>query len=334
MKMNSEIKNIVIIQTAFIGDTALALFFARSVKQAYPNSRIIFVCTPVAKDLIANCEIIDRCIPFDKRKEYRGLSKIKLFAEIINKEKPDIVFSLHRSFRTSLLVKNIKAELKVGFANSAISHVYKVKAKYISHLHEVYRNNQLLVEMGFSDKVDLSPIAFNTKIDNLNAYSDKKRIYISPGSVWKTKQWLPEYYHDLVAMLSEKFSVIIGGSKKEYSLCEKVIHNTSATNTSCRYRLDETVELIRTCDLVICNDSAATHLSALAGTKCITIFGATDPIFGFASILQDSVSLKDESLKCSPCAIHGETKCPLGTIQCMKNVSPKQVFDVAFTMLK
>lgn len=338
--MNSEVKSIVIIQTAFIGDTALALFFARSVKKAYPNAKIIFICTPVARDLVANCECIDLCIPFDKRKEYRGLSKIKLFAELINEQKPEIVFSLHRSFRTSLLVKHIKAKLKVGFTNSALSHVYHRKSKYISHLHEVYRNNQLLEDMGFSEDVDLSPLAFKindstheAESGNLYIYMERKKIYISPGSVWKTKQWLPEYYKLLVDNLAKKYEVIIGGSKGEFALCEEVKGNTDAINTAGKLKLHETVELLRKCDLVICNDSAATHLSALAGTKCITIFGATDPIFGFASLNDESISLKDENLKCSPCAIHGEKKCPLGTIECMKNVNPSQVYELAEKML-
>lgn len=339
--MNSEVKSIVIIQTAFIGDTALALFFARSVKKSYPNAKIIFICTPVARDLVANYECIDLCIPFDKRKEYRGLSKIKLFADIINEQKPDIVFSLHRSFRTSLLVKHIKSKLKVGYVNSALSRVYHRKSKYISHLHEVHRNNQLLVDIGFSEDVDISPLEFKVdtsaldfESDNLHIYRDKKRIYISPGSVWKTKQWLPDYYKLLVNSLAKKYVVIIGGSKSEYELCEEVKGNSNAINTAGKFKLNETVELIRNCHLVICNDSAATHLSALAGTKCITIFGATDPIFGFASLNNESISLKDENLNCSPCAIHGAKKCPLGTTECMKNVTPAQVYKLAEEMLR
>lgn len=328
-----RIKTIVVIQTAFIGDTAISLLFCNSLKSEFPDAKLIFVCTPQSKDLIENCKIIDMCIQFDKRGEGSSLDKIKKTAYEINGLNPDIVFSLHRSLRTSLLVNKINCDVKIGFSNAACPLVYDLRAKYYFNLHESDRNHELLKLLDI--KKSAAPIDFNSDFDfeKFIHLAGNPLVYIAPGSVWLTKQWLPEYYGILISELEKAgCRVIIGGSEKEKNLCQKISAGSNAMNVAGVMKLNDTVNLLKKCKLAVCNDSATTHLAGLAGIKCLTIYGATSELFGFYPLTEGSAIIKQE-VECSPCAIHGGMECPLGHFKCMKELKPQTVSDKIKGML-
>lgn len=330
----NNIKKIVVIQTAFIGDTALALFFCDNVKKIFSDAEILFVCTPISHQLISNSTNIDHCLAFDKRNKGNQKEIFQRLVFDINSFNPDIVFSLHRSIRTSKLVSKINAQLKVGFKNSALNWVYDEKCNYDFCMHEIERNNELLKPFGYISNHDYQPIEIRSNADISGLFSSKKNIYISPGSVWFTKQWLPKYFNETIIEL-EKFgyNAIIGGSKSERNLCKEIAKNTNATVVAGDYELNDIVNIIKKCDLVICNDSASTHLAGLAGCKCLTIYGATDEIFGFAPVSKGSKNIRNNELQCSPCAIHGGKKCPLKHFKCMRELLPYQVIEKAKSIL-
>ncbi len=334
-KINTDnIKKIVVIQTAFIGDTALSLFFCNNIKRTFHDAEILFVCTPISYDLISNSPIIDYCIAFDKRNKQNQKEIFNKLIFEINLFKPDIVFSLHRSFRTSKLVSKINAALKVGYKNSVYNLVYDIKCNYYFCNHEIERNNELLRPFGFKSENIYKTVEIkgNSELSKLNI--KPKSIYISPGSVWATKQWLPKYYNELCIELEKQgYNIIIGGSNSERNLCNEVALNTKAKLIVGEFSLNDIVNIIKMCDLVICNDSAATHLAGLAGTKCLTIYGATSEIFGFFPVSKGSKIIKNENIKCSPCAIHGEKKCPLKHFKCMKELFPAKVLEKSIEML-
>ncbi len=333
--IHDEVKNIIVIQTAFIGDTALALFFCYNIKILFPNAKITFISTPVAASLIRSCTIIDDCIAFDKRKEYKKIRDVKKFAEKINELKPDIVFSLHRSLRTSILVKNINSKKKIGFSNAAMSSVYDIKCSYYNYQHETQKNNQLLKPFGYTESDEYPILNFNGESEIDGADQSKELIYLSPGSVWETKQWIPEYFNKVAKELENLgYQVVIGGSDKEIDLCSFVANGTNAINIAGKLKLNETINVIKKCKLVVCNDSAATHMAGLAGIKCLSIYGATSEIFGFYPISHGAKTIKNEQINCSPCAIHGERKCPLGHFKCMRGLAPETVMERIAEMLK
>ena len=59
-------KTILIIQTAFIGDTILASQFARAVKDQYPNSKIHFFLRKGNESVIQGLESIEKVWIWDK----------------------------------------------------------------------------------------------------------------------------------------------------------------------------------------------------------------------------------------------------------------------------
>ncbi|MFZ1083015.1 MAG: ADP-heptose--LPS heptosyltransferase, partial [Candidatus Kryptoniota bacterium] len=56
--------------------------------------------------------------------------------------------------------------------------------------------------------------------------------------------------------------------------------------------------------------------------------------FGFAPCHDKSTVVEVDSLNCRPCSIHGGPRCPIGTFDCMKRISPNEVVKNVFGILE
>ena len=70
---NSEYKNILIIQTAFLGDVILTTPLIINTKKRFPESRITVLTTPQGSQILEGIHEIDEIIPYDKKGTDRGL---------------------------------------------------------------------------------------------------------------------------------------------------------------------------------------------------------------------------------------------------------------------
>lgn len=181
------------------------------------------------------------------------------------------------------------------------------------------------------------------RIDRLlNAQGEKLTlIAVAPGSKWATKRWPPEKYSQTIELLSNKMAgsshrfVLIGGAEDGW-ICSAVLANTRP------YLVDdycgkltplESAELVRRCSVLITNDSAAMHIGSAVGTPCVAIFGPTVPAFGFTPHAVPHVLVEHKQLICRPCTPHGGGVCPLGTHQCMVDISPDEVVAAILLLL-
>ncbi len=341
-------KNIAIIQTAFLGDVALVLSLAQLLKNAAPGADISLITTPAAAS-VANCATaLDTVISYDKRGKYAGFSGISKFAQTLKKHEFDCIIAPHKSFRTALLTRFLKPEYSVGFKNAAGSFLYSETVEFPSHLHEIHRNLSLLKAFENGEeflkkavpevamKIPAADVEFSENFLLKNHItSDDVVIGIAPGSVWATKRWRIEHFKTICAeLLKSGFKVILTGGREDRELCREIIGNTRAINAAGETTLPQTLALLKKMSVLVCNDSAPTHLAGLVKCPVITIFGPTSPIFGFAPLGELDEILENETLQCRPCEIHGGNVCPIGTHECMKSIAPDLVFKTVEKVLK
>ncbi|MBX3043646.1 MAG: glycosyltransferase family 9 protein [Candidatus Kapabacteria bacterium] len=328
-----EYSKIAILQTAFIGDVILTIPLVDTIRRNNPDCEITFITTPQAAEIADIASSVNNTLVFDKRSKQKSLSGIRSFARDLNSNNFDLWISPHRSFRSSLLSYLIKADYKIGFKNAAFSWLYDYRAKYIPNFHEIERNFELLNPFEIDNYSNLNECLFSiSETDKKSAkeitYDLNEYIVLSPGSVWETKKWLPEYFAVLAEMLKNSgFGVVLSGSNADYDICDFVSKQSGARNLSGLTNIPTTLEIVRNAKLVITNDSAPTHFAGFMNTPVITIYGPTSPIFGFSPRADKSRIIYNDKLKCSPCRIHGSRKCPIGTHDCMKSIKPDFVFS-------
>lgn len=79
----------------------------------------------------------------------------------------------------------------------------------------------------------------------------------------------------------------------------------------CGYKIEEVAALIERLDLLICPDSGLAHLAGALGTKVLGLFGPTNPYFRLATYNADWLWL-NKKFNCSPCWYSydcGNSKC-------------------------
>jgi ADP-heptose:LPS heptosyltransferase len=340
--MNDESsKNILIIQTAFIGDTILASHFARAVKDLYPQSKIHFFLRKGNESVIEGLPTIDKVWIWDKQ----GGKAKNLFKLVwqLRKVRFDMVFNLHRHFNSGLVTVLMKSPFKVGFAQNPLSFLFHQRVKHlIPHQslhggwHEVQRNLQLLQKAQPSYQILEDAKYYRPQLPlkekhfiKVAPHAEGDYFVVAPASVWFTKAWSEHKYRQLTQELSKKGRVIFIGAPSDRELCERIRKDISHTENLCgTLSLLDSAALMKNAIRVFVNDSAPLHLASCVNAKTTAIFCSTIKEFGYTPLAQDSIVIDvGNSLPCRPCGLHGHPKCPLGHFKCAENIEVERVLS-------
>ncbi|MBI5756226.1 MAG: glycosyltransferase family 9 protein, partial [Nitrospirae bacterium] len=204
-------------------------------KKRFPESKVTVLTTPPGYELLSDIKEIDSLIPYDKKGKDKGMSGLARLVRRLRKERFDISFSPHRSYRTALILYGAGIPVRVGFLDASLSFLYNMRVNRNCSFHEVERVLSLLEPFGISvNKADKAPyleISADTwngvkKIfDEAGVSSNDTVIGVAPGSVWATKRWTTEGYASLIDRLAEKYDakVILIGSTSEKKTGDEIL---------------------------------------------------------------------------------------------------------------
>ncbi|GBD89472.1 ADP-heptose--LPS heptosyltransferase 2 [bacterium BMS3Abin04] len=337
-------KKILVIQTAFLGDAILTLPLIQIMHKDIEDVIIDVIAIETTKEIFDSSPFINEVIVLRKTKEEKSLIKTIQFALKLRHKKYDAIYSPHRSSRTSLIVFLSGVKETYGFDNASFSFVYKYQRMYNSNIHEVARNISLLKQDVTNKKWKILPKCkisesnerrvnkFFSSLPNLN-----KKIAVAPGSVWETKKYPINYYINIINYLIVKsYNIILLGSTSDEQLCKSIEDevNGNVLNLSGKLSITESLAVIKKSNLLICNDSAPTHMAMCADTKVLTIYCSTVPKFGFYPYNDGSEYLSYDELDCKPCGIHGHNSCPIKTFDCGEKLLPELVIKKLEKMLE
>ena len=330
---------ILIIQTAFIGDTILASHFARAVKDQYPNAKIHFFLRKGNESVIQGLSTIEKVWVWDKQGgKTKNLIKLILGLREI---RFDMVFNLHRHFNSGLVSALMKSPFKAGFQQNPLSFFYTHKVNHlIPHKslsgvwHEVQRNLQLLQKalpnlvIGDNSKIYKPELPLVEKhFTKVAPYISQEYFVIAPASVWFTKAWSEHKYRELTLELAKRGKVFFIGAPTDKELCDRIREGISNTENLCGpLNLLDSAALMKNAKRVFMNDSAPLHLASCVNAKTTAIFCSTVQEFGYTPLADDSVVVDmGNSLSCRPCGLHGHKACPLGHFKCAEEIEVKRV---------
>jgi len=327
----------VIVHTAFIGDIILALPLVQVLRSHVPHCKITFVSTPTAAGVLRNHPAIDSVIEFDKRGTDRGARGILSIARQLKKAGYDTAIVPHRSLRSAMLAWLANIPRRIGFSTSSGRFLYTETVRDDRNDHEIRRNLTLLSPIFQVDDAQVLPAVYPDTHDRervrtlLPSGGSERTVALAPGSIWNTKRWPQEYFTELGRLMAlDGNTIVLVGSRDDAPLCEAIaaaVPPSQVVNIAGRCSLLESAEAIRRCRIIVTNDSAPMHLGVAVGTPVVAIFGATDPKFGFAPQGKFDTVIETQGLSCRPCSIHGGARCPVGTFECMRAISPEMVLD-------
>lgn len=341
-----DIKKIIIIQTAFIGDVILTTPMVRVLYERFHQPEIHFLTIPSSKNILETNPFIKKLIIYDKKKKDKGIASFFNLIKSLKEESYDLAFIPHRSIRSALLAKWAGIKTRVGFDKGGGRFFHTHRMRYDQGNHEYERNLHLLNFLEIIPEEVVYPDIFPTDMDkqvvtewlfSQEILETDRLVTLAPGSVWATKRWLPERFAELADKLIQfGYHVILIGGPDDLFLCESIAQQSEeqVPVAAGLFTLRQSAELISRSEILITNDSAPLHLGVAMRTPVIAIFGATVPQFGFYPYGNNDLILETKGLYCRPCGIHGKKTCPEGHFRCMREISVQNVFQATVTLLK
>jgi len=153
-----------------------------------------------------------------------------------------------------------------------------------------------------------------------------KVLGMCPGAEFgEAKRWPAEYYAEVAnEALSLGWNVWLFGSGKDVEVTTVI---NQLTNDRCqdfggKTNLGQAIDLLSMTTTVVSNDSGLMHVAAALGKSVVAIYGSSDP--HHTPPMSAKAVVLYLNLSCSPCF---QRTCPLGHLNCLKNISPSMVED-------
>ena len=264
-KKEKSFYDICCIKVDALGDYILWLDSSFSISNAYKDKTKILICNQINYELAKNC-----------LKRFNSLN-IKLV--------------MHPTFSREILlgdsiIRAINSKNKIGFVGDFKNQDFLLKQisdNWYSQLiqiedlemHELEINKKFLhsqdikIKSNFKLKklVDLERFKFDFK----NQY-----ILINPGASNHERAWPAEKYSNLINFILKRFKyfVILTGSKTDKLITNSIlksISNERLLDLTGQTSVPELIEIIRSANFVISNDSASVHIAYAVKTKAICI---------------------------------------------------------------
>jgi len=327
-----------------VGDTICALPAMWAIRKAYPDAHLTLLTTPVIRDLPSAKDILDGVDWIDEIKVYYK-DEIDTFAKSLRflsdlRHKPfDVWIELpietagpRRLLRNMLAARIAGSRWGCGWLASFLPFAVQTQAEYQQQFpNEVERLLELLRRYDLDpDREVVFPLPIGTrqkeKVDRLiDEYSlnSSRLVAIAPSAKREPNRWPPERFVNVGRhLVSLGFKVILIAGPGDRPLCEEVAQGIGldAFNLSGLTSINESCELLRRCELLICNDSGVQHMAAAVGTRCLALFSARDMPGKWSPYGTQNVVLR-KWVECHTCLAE---KCPRENL-CMKLITVEEV---------
>lgn len=333
-----EPEKILIIRLSSIGDVLLTTALIRTLKKRFPNSKIDFVIKKQFKQLIAWHPSLNTIYAYPKKGTKNSLKEIK---HRIKAQQYDIIFDIHKNFRSLYLRSGSKAGKifkfkKFIFKRWLLIHCKIDLYKQVTPIYQRYIDSGRKLGIKYDERgLDIYipesiREAINQQWEKILASHTNLIIGIAPGASLKTKRWHVDGFKTVIAQLLEKYPqacILLFGDKNDQEITRELMVDTNPRlfDVAGKYSLLETAALMDYCKLVITNDTGLMHLASALNKKVIALFGSTTEHLGFFPCNKEAVVIQNNNLKCRPCSHVGRSECPKKHFKCMLEIQAADV---------
>ena len=166
-----------------------------------------------------------------------------------------------------------------------------------------------------------------------NIEHQRSKIGLCPGAEYgPAKRWLLERFAEVAIIVSAESSVhwVLFGTKNDAATGDQIATaiGDHCVNRIGRTTVDQLIDELRECRLVLTNDTGTMHLAALLGVRVVAIFGSTEP--RLTGPLGNGHIVLRHHVQCSPCFLR---ECPID-FRCMKAISAQETADAVLSILR
>jgi lipopolysaccharide heptosyltransferase II len=305
----------------WLGDACMAFPAVRALRAGRPDLRLTVFTPAKLAQLWQSLGIIDEIITKDGKEGL--LSVVKRLKRTGRRYDAGILFT--NSTRSTLEFWLAGIPRLVGFKGSLRSKLMHqiVPEQQMGTAPEHQANKYLRLAQHCGADIS-SPALFATGTTLRNA-DGVIRVGICAGAEYgQAKRWPLERFAE-VANFIPNVEWVLFGAPGEKAMGEQLASMLTVRHLNLvgKTSLDDLIECLRECSLLVTNDTGTMHLAAALGVPTVTIFGSTEPIL--TGPLGAQHTIVRHHVPCSPCF---KRECPFGHYDCMTGVSWLQVAQV------
>jgi len=348
-----EPKKILVIATRRIGDVLLTTPLIRSLKQAYPGSKIDVVVYRKTASILSGNSDCDQLLEVE---ESASFSATWSFLKSIFR-KYDIAISTQGGDRAYLMILAASGN-RYGLIGDPLKKSWwkRLSSNFLLldnfNTHTVTQNLKLLELLGIKAISDVIPPRATT----LKIHIDLSRPYVvlHPFPMFRYKEWLMDNWIELSKQLIVKgYRIFLSGgpSEAEANLCNDLKRQISKDSDDVQalagqVDFDELSIILEKAAFYVGPDTVATHLAAAVGCKTVALFGPSNPVkwgpwpkhydlvkspwllsspVGWQKKL--NVTILQNTRSCVPCFQEGCGRSISSKSECICDISVKQVLN-------
>lgn len=338
---------ILVIAPSWIGDLIMSQCLYRTLKKMYPDGILHVMAPKWCISILSRMPEVDRAILMPIGHGEFNIKGRWQQGRCLSLTKYDLAIILPNSWKSALIPFFAKIPDRRGFKGEMrwglINHIRKNKNEFPKLVERytslAYNNSQVKKNTDIPEilppslKVEQTDSCLMLKKFGIDINS--RPLGICPGAEFgPAKKWPSKYYAEIIKKWILKFpqrEVWLFGSKKDNETSNEIMQSIDTTDNIVKNKIhvltgyttmEEAIDLLAVCKLVISNDSGLMHTAAAVNCKITAIFGSTST--SYTPPTTNNCLLIESKEPCHPCF---KRQCRLGTFQCLKNISPDYVWN-------
>lgn len=292
---STEIKNILAIRLAYIGDVVLTIPALKPLADSFPGAKVSFLTSSRAEGVLENNPYIHELITYDAPWFYpqKSLSVIRDYVRVIRlirSKQFDMAVDFRGDLRNIMLVIFPSgASRKVGYDITGGGYLLDEIVPCTGKKHKVQFHLDIVRALGANstspDTMNLYPLLEDREkvlklFRQLGIEQQDFLVGLHPGGRSRLKCWDITSYAEVANVLIERHNatMVITGGPDEARMGDKVLKliKKRAVNLCGSLSLRQLQVLLQHVKIFITNDTAALHVASGANTPTVAIFGPSE----------------------------------------------------------
>ena len=276
---------IAVFQALNLGDLLCTTPALRALHARFPDAEVTFIGRPWAEDFVTRLPSVDRFMPFPG---FPGIAESPAETAETFPLWPsfDLAIQMHGSGEASNgFVVALGATRSAGFGPAGDQRLTMV-LDWVENEPEPLRWLRLAgaigaTPAGLQTEFPLTPADRGRAAALIGPRDERPLIGLHTGASDPSRRWPAESFAKLGDTLAEHIQarIILTGSDQERSLTTTVrrLMDAPAMDLAGMTNLGEFAAVISAIDLLVTNDTGASHVAAATGTPSVVLFGPTRP---------------------------------------------------------
>src|SRR5262249_13178962 len=262
---------ILIRTTNWLGDCVISIPAVRAIKSGRPDAEITILAPEKIAALWRLVPEVDTVLSLGKKSVWSAVRLLR------DQTRFDVGIAFPNSFRVALEFWLAGIPRRVGYAGHQrrwlLNQVVRPPVITGPPPHQVEHYLHLARSLGVNAESSEISLA-----DKLATNGSGRQLGLCPGAEYgPAKRWLPERFAEVATNIAGEW-VLFGTSRdKECGAQIAAALGDRCRNLIGQTNLEQLIEELRRCRLLLTNDTGTMHLATLLGIPVVAVFGSTEP---------------------------------------------------------